>query len=678
MRAYKLSLALAMITTSVGAAAIADAAPTRRLSVTSNPPGATLYLDDIKSAPLGVTPLRRVRVPYGFHNFIFVKEGYRTETVGVEIGRRSRRVKAELLQLARLQATAGHRQADGAMLVIDGSEVGRLPYNAYITPGRHQLQVSKEGYETFEQWFNLSAGQVLSLPVLLSKKAEVTATLFVTSDISQATVKIDGEIRGRTPVSIEVRPGPMLVEVSAQGLPTWRKKITVKPQEKSILEAQLQPDSGPTGKLLVLSSVPGTVVSIDGTKTGTAPVTIEQLSIGSHLVEATAAGYEAAQAVVEVAASKQSVIKLELKPMVEAFGQMSIRATVPGAMVFVDGGQQGPAPVELSGVRLGPHSVVVRAEGHEDFKTICEVKRNQVCNVVASLKGIVRISVSSTTPLASLTIDSETLGPLPYEGEITVGAHLFKVSAPGYHTYEQSINIKASTEMRSLQMDLESAGLSDQEVQEQAEAKKEKALTRAQGATSYTGLPVAKGNNSMDISVSMPYILDVRGTVGIIDDLAVGIGLKILERNRSFAASELSVKGHTGFRPVDAFSLGVQLEGSAGTNFDTINTVSGSLVGLATLHFSNRGAFTLSVIGEVLHDTWGTDPTISVTETEQSLARLRAGATVNYWTSDSTALFGGLEYRLAGDDRALLKENYFGAVDTDPRLYARVGITLNF
>ena len=59
------------------AAASAGGCVTRRLTVRSNPPGATVYLDDRE---IGVTPISTNYIYYGKRKFRLVKDGYETLT----------------------------------------------------------------------------------------------------------------------------------------------------------------------------------------------------------------------------------------------------------------------------------------------------------------------------------------------------------------------------------------------------------------------------------------------------------------------------------------------------------------------------------------------------------------------------------------------------------------------
>lgn len=670
MRSLLAALLLSMV------ALPATAKPGRYVRILSEPVGAQVYLDGGEK-PLAITPARRIRIEYGYHEVVFKLDGYEAFTLKLNVDRRTRELKAKLVQLATLELLAD--DAEGMLLLIDGDPSGGLPYKGMIKGGRHQVEVRRAGYKTFSKWFDVKPGQLLTIPVAMEKTEKPTGTLFVSADVP-AQVTIDGQPRGQTPLLVELEPGPVLVVLQAEGHPPWKKTVEVAAQKKAIVQARLRPDTGPTGTVMVLSNVSGTTVYIDGTKTGTAPVTLKGLVKGTHIVEGKAEGYRPSQTTVRVEPDAQTVIKMELKPVEAEFGRISVRASVPGAIVFVDGGAQGAAPAELPQVRLGPHAIVVQAKGHRDFESTCEVKRNQTCHVMAQLIPLANVKVLSNIPGARLFVDNKEIGPLPFEGAFPTGQHLFRVTAPNHVPSEQRVTLQASKGLRELNFELKNSQPTGEELEAQ-EAEAQAALREAyRGASAYTGLPLGPGQNAIDLSLGFPYIAEVRGTVGLLDQLALSVGLRVLERDVSFGTAELTVRGHFGVRLIKALSLGAQLEGWAGTNFRSTGTYGGSLAGLATLHFAERGSFTLRLAADVLHDDWSDAPTIDPTDPEggQTSGRMRGGATVVYWLDPDLALFIELEYKLVGSPRLLFNEAYFGAVNKDPRLYGRLGMSFAF
>lgn len=683
-RAYLIGLvALA----SAGVSASAEAA-TRSLRIESTPPGAQVFLDEVKDRPLGVTPIRRVRVPYGFHEFIFVLEGHKTVKVPVNVGRKSYKVKAELQKMAKVMVSAGSASARGANVVIDGKVYGQVPWSGFVDAGRHRIEVAREGYQTFGDWVELAEGQILTLPAVLAE-ATKKGTLFVTADTPVAAVFVDGRPVGEVPVLIEVPEGKAVVEVNAGDGLIWRKTVVVKAGDKTIVEAAMLPETGPSGTALILSNVAGTSVWVDGTKTGTAPVTLRRLAVGAHIVEGKAEGYSPFQTTVRVNENEQSVVKLELKPAEAEFGRISVRAAVPGAKVFVDGGERGAAPVEMDQVALGPHAIVVRAEGHADFEASCGVKRNQTCSVMASQVALAKIRVLSNAVGARLFIDGEQMGPVPYEGSISAEGHVIKVEAPHYHTKEMRLVFESNTEVREINVQLVSAGTSPGEVMARRESANDARMARYAGASHISGVPPAPGKNRLHFALGVPYLLEGGGTVGIVEHVAVTVRFRLLERNKGIGSGDLILGGHVGFRPIKPVSFGAQLEAWGGSNMErqgTATSVGATLRGIATLHFAERAQFGLTVSAEVSRDTWDATEDSHIDscsnarddKTSQGAARLLAGLKLLFWAKPNIALWGDMDVKAVGPARCMFEEAYFGSFDVDPELYVRAGVAFGF
>lgn len=663
-------------------------AATRIVRLESTPKGATVYLDDLKATPLGITPVRRARVPYGFHEFIFVLEGHKTQTIKVNVGRRTRKVQAELPQLSKVMVSAGSATARGAQILIDGKAMGKVPWSGFIPPGRHRIEVTREGYAPFGDWVELAAGQILTLPAVLAE-ATKKGTLFVTADMPVAAVFVDGRPVGEVPVLLEVTAGKAVVEVHGGDGLVWRKTVVVKAGDKTIVEAALLPETGPAGTALILSNIAGTEVWLDGTKSGTAPVTLKRLAVGAHIVEGKAEGYAPAQTTVRVNANEQSVVKLDLKAAVAEFGRISVRASVPGAKVFVDGGERGAAPVEMDQVPLGPHAIVVRADGHADFKASCEVKRNQTCSVMAAQIALARIRVVSSAPEARLFIDGKEMGPLPYEGSLSADNHVVKVEAPHYISKELRLVFEASTVPRELNFDLTSDGTGATEVAERKENANQSRLAKYAGASHLSGVPPAPGTNRLHLSLGMPYNIEGGGTVGLVEHVAATVRFRLLQRDSGIGTGDLILGGHVGFRPIKPVSFGAHAEVWGGSNMERVGiatSVGASLRGIATLHFGEKAQFSLTMTGEVSRDSWDAteDDYIDVCsaarngDTSQAAARILGGLRVLVWVKEKVGLWGDLDVKAVGPARCMYEHAYFGAFEFDPELYLRAGATVAF
>ena len=204
-----------------------DSAQEVWIRVESNPPGAEVLLDGEDGRLLGTTPVRRVRVPRGAHSLIFRLARHRETTLQVTV-RRSTTFRAVLDPLASIAVSAANDDAQGASVRVDGQNVGVVPSAHTVEPGRHLVEVLREGHVTFRQWVQLSGGQQLQLPVLLERESPRTGSVLVAADISGAPIYVDGERHGSTPSVIDnIEVGVHRIEVRSEALGSRARAIEV-------------------------------------------------------------------------------------------------------------------------------------------------------------------------------------------------------------------------------------------------------------------------------------------------------------------------------------------------------------------------------------------------------------------------------------------------------------------
>lgn len=128
------------------------------LDVKTTPPGATVYVDDVK---VGLTPLntqvlpgeRVVRLDLKLHQPI-------EETIIIPIRGAASLEKNLEKVAARIVITAAPA---GTEIFIDGASVGKDKVDRGIAPGDHVIRLTAEGFKAFEQSVSVKADQQFSL-----------------------------------------------------------------------------------------------------------------------------------------------------------------------------------------------------------------------------------------------------------------------------------------------------------------------------------------------------------------------------------------------------------------------------------------------------------------------------------------------------------------------------------
>lgn len=703
------ALALALVVTFAGSA---DAQRPIPINVESSPPGATVYLDTVNAdSRVGTTPLRNVRIPRGTHVLIFQLASHEEARLDVNIRRRRETFRVELNALSTISISAANTAASGAAVRIDGQPVGNVPYTAQVQPGRHLVQVGREGHVTFSQWVDLAGGQGMQVPVTLEEEAARTGSLLVAGDVSGAEIRIDGQPQGTTPAVIDgLSEGQHLVEVRSTdaAMTPFSQTVRIVAGERAVLNPTMRP-AAPTGgslRVLVTPTTAQAIVSVDGEVLGEAPASASELTPGEHIVEAQAEGFVAAQQPVTVESGRQRVISITLQPVAAAPGRIVVNANVDGATVIVDGEERGAPPVVIEEASTGTHAVIVRAVGHQEFRQTCNVGPGVNCEVSAELQPVgTQVRVEANVPGAQFFVDGEPVGPVPWEGTIPVGSHSLEVRAAGYRPYAEQVALQASDETRLINAGL--VGLDELTPEERLE-RVEARRARHQQAVSRSGATLPDDLAVLDFSTGWPHLFEFRLGIGVLPWLEAGVGI------RTFGVlTEFEGRLKAGWRPVDQFSLGAQVRvggglGPArdatdeevaaamamGTQAEDHPTSSFffSLEGLISLHFLRAGNATMWVGMDVHSDRWdwngsdrncryadgcGMGGRMELIDGRQNLVRLRLGGSLEFILNRNWNAWGSFESVLAGADRRILGD-VLGADNSDLQHYFRLGFTYKF
>jgi hypothetical protein len=391
--AFAFAIALAvLVSTGVQPA---HAQRTYKVKVDSVPQGATVYLEDRDAGPQGTTP-KTFTLRKGSYTFILELDGYEALTKTVEI------VRATALSFAlvkkpepasfTLEAAAG-AEAAGAKVRINGKEVGQVPVTLSLEAGRYLVEVGKDGFSTFSQWVEVGKGEKRSLMISLQAKAPGTGSVLVSSNIVGAEVLVDGRRVDTAPALVEgLVVGSHALEVRAKGYLAENQTVAVEAGKTVKLTVLLKPDEQTVvasgGTLQILASHKDVEVFVDGQSRGKAPVKVEGLAEGSHVVEGRRAGFDSAEKTVAVKKGELQTIKLALKETAipKHTGGVRVISPVPGAGVFLDGQLAGKTPLLKTQLDIGPHFVTVRREGYADFVQAVEVKPGEIAEVKAVLE----------------------------------------------------------------------------------------------------------------------------------------------------------------------------------------------------------------------------------------------------------------------------------------------------
>ena len=136
------------------------------LQVVSDPPGANVFIDGREQGAAGQTPFRSV-VDTGTHHLTLERAGFAPEErdVEVDVGAEfSLNVRLARVDYGRLRVVASQPHA---RVLVDGEEVGEVPYEGQVSPGSHEVEVEADGMKTFSADVTIERGQLTPMRVRL-------------------------------------------------------------------------------------------------------------------------------------------------------------------------------------------------------------------------------------------------------------------------------------------------------------------------------------------------------------------------------------------------------------------------------------------------------------------------------------------------------------------------------
>lgn len=235
---------------------------------------------------LGTTPLTDVEIVPGTHRIEFSAERYLSEVRELEVegGHVEQAVVASLTpSWAPVRVTS---TPAGARVSVDGKELGTTPVELELTAGERKLSVGLPGYNTWSDRLLVVADVPQTLPTIELQPAD--AQLAVASSPSDASVSVDGEYRGRSPLSLKLRPDRRhTVSVAKPGYETATRELALAADSRRELSIELVPMIGEVD----VQSVPeGAEIWIDERLVGTTPTRLNLMAV-SHDVEVRLDGF---------------------------------------------------------------------------------------------------------------------------------------------------------------------------------------------------------------------------------------------------------------------------------------------------------------------------------------------------------------------------------------------------
>ena len=137
---------------------VARAAPTRKVLVETDPPGATVYLNDKEAGPVCASTPCTVEVPAsGEANLIIEAASYAPEFASVDLSKRGK--LSVKVTLKKAVGTITIEAPKGATVTVDDVDSGTVPAHLDVEAGGHHVVVTAGGKNVFDDFVNVDVNE---------------------------------------------------------------------------------------------------------------------------------------------------------------------------------------------------------------------------------------------------------------------------------------------------------------------------------------------------------------------------------------------------------------------------------------------------------------------------------------------------------------------------------------
>lgn len=307
-RNFQQELTLTMGEASIRINLVRETAIARILTL---PEGAHVYVDGVQK---GRAPLLLKNLLPGEYEVKLVLDDYSTEKKILKIdGSRPVTLKVKLLSLH--ASLSVESIPAGAEIYINGVYRGLTPGTFEpLKSGRHQLLLKKDGYRDFKRNIFLRERQDFTMKAELEEKFGV---LTIQSEPPSARVWLNGEFRGKTPLVLKkLHLGEYKLKMENEGYAVVEKKVVLDAgKEKVLVSVEMKKI---TGNLLVICTLPGARVYVDGVEKGVVKesLSVRDLIEGEHQLQVVKAGYKVCEEKFRVTPEKTVIVNVNLEKIV--------------------------------------------------------------------------------------------------------------------------------------------------------------------------------------------------------------------------------------------------------------------------------------------------------------------------------------------------------------------------
>ncbi|HAJ93217.1 MAG TPA: hypothetical protein DCO71_11500 [Gammaproteobacteria bacterium] len=215
-------------------------------------------------------------------------------------------------------------QPAGAVVQLDGEQVGVTPLETEIMQGPHAVRLSLENHKPVLLEQDFAAGAVVQLQDIVLPPAD--GKLVLSSVPAEATISVDGVFYGTTPATLTLESGKEhSVRLTRPGYQSLDKQVQLAPEEEQALKISLSPEYG---VVFVTAQPADATLVLDGKQAGKATRRLN-LTARAHTLEFRKPGYVSQRVTVTPRAGASKNVDITLQTATQARAEKQAAATPP-------------------------------------------------------------------------------------------------------------------------------------------------------------------------------------------------------------------------------------------------------------------------------------------------------------------------------------------------------------
>lgn len=240
----------------------------------------------IDGVDIGLTPLVETPIEPGTHQLALVKDRYLQYSTEIDIEGRGEKQSFEASLEPAWAVVSLSTSPSGAEVLVDGDVIGTTPIHAEILQGQRDLVLKLAGHKAWQEEFDVLAGADFVVPQVTLEPAD--GLVFIRSSPTAASVTINGEFAGLTPLEVALTPNENHeLTFFKNGYHSSKSNIRTEPDQERELNVSLEPV---VASVSVRSDPEDAELYVNGELRGLANQTIELIA-ASQIIEIRKDGY---------------------------------------------------------------------------------------------------------------------------------------------------------------------------------------------------------------------------------------------------------------------------------------------------------------------------------------------------------------------------------------------------